>query len=485
MNTQIRRTTALVIVMFLALAGALTYVQFAKAGELRADPRNSRTYYDSFDRDRGPIVVAGGDIIVSSKPVDDDYSYQRLYADGPLYAPVTGYFTVVGPPSGIEATENDVLVGTSDSLFWTRVQDLFTGKQPRGGAVELTIEPKLQQAAWDALGDQRGAVVAFDAKTGEILAMVSKPTFDPNDLAVHNQQQVNQVYQTLEADPSRPLYNRAIGGDLYAPGSTFKLITAAAALESGRYQPDSQLDAPTALDLPGTSHKLTNFGDSSCASSGKMTLAAAMTVSCNTAFGKLGMDLGENAIARQAQAFGFGRALELPLAVTPSVFPAEMDKAQLAMAAIGQYNDKATPLQMAMVVAAIANGGSLMTPHLVRSTRDADLQVISTTPTSKLSQPISRATANQLKDMMISVVDDGTATRAQIDQVTVGAKTGTAQKDGGQAPDVWTVGFGEAAGRLLVVAVVVEDGGTVGQSASGGTVAAPIMRQVIEAGLVP
>ncbi|MDR1118520.1 MAG: penicillin-binding protein 2, partial [Bifidobacteriaceae bacterium] len=261
MNREIRRITLVVATMFVALLAASSVIQFGAAAELRADPRNSRTFYDSFNRDRGPIMARGGQVLARSERVDDDYSYQRVYANGPLYAPVTGYVTVVGPPSGLELMENAVLLGTADSLFSIpdRLREMFTGTEPTGGAVEITIDPGTQQAAWDALGDSRGAVVALDAKTGEILALVSKPTFDPNGLAVHDPAAVETAYKALEADTVRPLDNRAIAGRLYAPGSTFKLITAAAALESGDYSADSQLRAPDALDLPGSSAKLTNF----------------------------------------------------------------------------------------------------------------------------------------------------------------------------------------------------------------------------------
>jgi peptidoglycan glycosyltransferase len=480
-NREIRRVSLVVVAMFLALLVASSVIQFAAANDLRADPRNSRTFYNSFDHDRGPIIASGGTILAQSKKVDDDYSYQRLYAGGALYAPVTGYVTVVGPPSGLELIENEVLEGTADSLFWTRVQDVFAGKKPTGGAVELTIDPDVQQAAWDALGEARGAAVVTDAKTGEILAMVSKPSFDPNALAVHDPAAVQAAYTALENDPAGPLHNRAVAGDLYAPGSTFKLVTAAAALESGDYTADSELQAPDALDLPGSSRKLTNFGESTCAADGTMTLAQAMAVSCNTAFGWLGMELGQNQIARQAERFGFGEDLSIPLYVVPSVFPKSMDRAQTAMAAIGQFDDRVTPLQMAMVAAAIANGGREMKPQLVRSERAADMSVVTQPAAEELGRPISRTTATALRDMMIEVAETGTGKRARVDGVTVGTKTGTAETASGQAPDVWTVAFGEAQGRTVAVAVVVEDGGAAGKSGSGGTVAAPMVASILKA----
>jgi peptidoglycan glycosyltransferase len=482
-NREIRRIALVAAAMFTALLVAASTIQFGQAATLRADPRNARTFYDSFDRDRGPIMVRGGQVIAHSEKVEDDYSYQRVYASGPLYAPVTGYVTVVGPPSGMELMENEVLLGTADSLFsvWSRLQDLFTGVEPNGGAVEVTIDPAAQQAAWDALGDSKGAAAAVDAKTGEILTLVSKPTFDPNVLAVHDPKAVQAAYKDLEDDPSKPLYNRAISGDLYAPGSTFKLVTAAAALESGDFTAKSELEAPDRLDLPGTSRKLTNFGDSSCSGSGKMTLADALAVSCNTAFGALAMELGADRLAEQAQRFGFGADLSMPLYVRPSTFPKNIDGAQTAMAGIGQVDVRVTPLQMALVAAAIANGGRVMAPHLVRSERDADLQIAKETGAEEQGRALSQANANVLKDMMVKTAQEGTAKRARVEGVTVGAKTGTAEQGEGEAPDVWTVGFGEVEGRVVAVAVVVEDGGPKGKAGTGGQVAAPMVASILKA----
>ncbi|MDR2454304.1 MAG: penicillin-binding protein 2 [Bifidobacteriaceae bacterium] len=483
MNREIRRITLVVAAMFAALLVASSVIQFAAAGELRADSRNSRTFYDSFNRDRGPIMARGGEVLAHSEKVEDDYSYQRFYANGPLYAAVTGYVTVVGPPSGMELMENAVLLGTADSLFSIpdRLREMFTGAEPTGGAVELTIDPNVQLAAWEALGDSQGAVVALDAKTGEILALVSKPAFDPNALAVHDPVAVDTAYKALEQDPGRPLDNRAIAGRQYAPGSTFKLITAAAALESGQYTATTELEAPAALELPNSTAKLTNFGDSSCSGSGRMTLADALAISCNTAFGWLGMELGATALAEQASRFGFGQDLSVPLYVRPSTFPQNMDQAQTAQAAIGQFDDRVTPLQMAQVAAAIANGGQAMAPHLVRSERDADLQVAKEIAAEEMGRPLSRANADALKTMMIATAETGTAQRARVEGVTVGAKTGTAEKAPGQAPDVWTVGFGEREGRLVAVAVVVEDGGARGAAGTGGQVAAPMAAAVLGA----
>ena len=274
MNTPLRRLATVVVVMFLTLMGGATYVQFIQAGDLNLDPRNVRTLYREYGNARGPIVV-GGDAVASSTPVDDPFGYQRAYANGELYAPVTGHYSVVYGRTGIEELMSTELNGSADSLFYARLEDLITGRQPRGAAVELTIDPVVQQAAWDALGDQRGAVVAIDPATGAILALVSKPSYDPTLLAGHDTAQVNAAWTALQAAEGDPMVNRAIGGNTYPPGSTFKLVTAAAALESG-LTAASELAAPDQLDLPQTTAMLGNFGGSSCSATGVISLADAL-----------------------------------------------------------------------------------------------------------------------------------------------------------------------------------------------------------------
>lgn len=486
MNGPLRRLATVTLAMFVALLGAATWVQFVQAPSLNDDGRNIRTLYRQYGHDRGPIVVAGTPV-ASSVATDDSFRFQRQYANGPLYAPVTGYYAIARQPTGLEQALDDELDGSADTLFYSRLQDLITGAQPRGASVELTIDPAAQQAAWDALGDQTGAVVALDPTTGAILALVSKPSYDPNVLAVHSTKQVTEAYAALDADPGEPLQNRAIAGDTYPPGSVFKLVTTAAALENG-LTPETVLDAPTVLQLPDTTATLQNFGGERCSSSGQVSIADALRVSCNTAFANLGMQLGEDALRAQAEAFGFGKDLSIPLKVTPSVFAAEPDgralsKASLAQSAIGQYSDRVTPLQVAMVAATIANGGTQMTPYLVQTVRDANLSVIDQAEPTPLATPISPATASAIRDMMISVVQRGTGTAAQIDGVTVAGKTGTAQHgaDASEPPHAWFTAFAPAESARVAVAVVVEDGGSLGDEATGGRVAAPIAKAVIEA----
>lgn len=478
MNTPLRRLSVVVIAMFVALMAAATWTQFFQAATLNADSRNVRTLYREFDNSRGPIVIAG-EPVASSTEVDDAFKYQRSYTNGPLFAPVTGFYSVVYGRTGIERAKNDVLTGTSDSLFLSRVQDLFTGRQPRGSSVELTIDPAVQQAAWDALGDQRGAVVALDPTTGAILAMVSRPSYDPNVLAGHTTTAVNDAYRALLDDPSDPLVNRAIE-ETYFPGSTFKLIDAAAALEAGMTT-DTQLAAPQSLPLPGTTATISNFGGSSCGPGETVSLAEALRISCNTAFAQLGMDLGAEALQAQAEAFGFNSGLEVPLTVTPSLFPAPLNEPQTAQSAIGQYDVRATPLQMALVSAAVANGGTQMTPYLVQTVRNPDLDVIDEASPEVMGNPVSPATAAALRDMMVDVVESGSGTSARISGVQVAGKTGTAETTAQDPPHAWFTAFAPAETPRVAVAVVVENGGSLGNEATGGRLAAPIARAVIEA----
>jgi peptidoglycan glycosyltransferase len=480
-NTPLRRLASVVAVMFLGLMVAATWVQFVQAPSLNNDQRNVRTLYREYGNFRGPIVV-GGQAIASSVPVDDSFGYQRVYANGPLYAPVTGYYSVVFGREGIEKWLNTELNGSADSLFYERLQDLVTGRQTRGASVELTIDPAVQQAAWDALGDQRGAVVAMDPRTGAILAMVSKPSYDPNVLASHDFDAVRAAWDALLADEGDPLVNRAIAGDTYPPGSTFKLVTAAAALENGLTSA-SEVAAPRTLRLPQTSRDLQNFGGAACSASGTTTLADALRISCNTAFAQLGLDLGADRLRAQAEAFGFDSPLNVPMKVTESRFPEEPDAPQTALSAIGQYEVRVTPLQMAMVAATIGNGGVQMTPYLVQRVRSQDLTVVVEHDPAELGRPISPSTAQQLRDMMVGVVENGTGRAARISGVGVAGKTGTAQTTDDVPPHAWFTAFAPAEAPRVAVAVVVEHGGSMGSEATGGAVAAPIARAVIQAAL--
>ena len=481
MNNPIRRLSGVVALLFASLLLSSSYISFWQAGDLRDKSGNRRTLLENYGRERGPILVAGAPI-ARSVATDNELKYRRAYADGPLYAPLTGYYSFVyGAGSGVERSADPLLSGASDQLFYRRMVDLVTGRKPKGASVELTVDPGAQRAAAEALGDQKGAVVALDPRTGAILAMVSSPTYDPNRVAGHDVKAVQRAYAALNDDPDDPLVNRAIAGDLYPPGSTFKIVTAAAALSTGDYTVESELPGPARLDLPLTSATLPNDFSGACGPGNKVTMLRALEISCNTAFGSLGITLGGDALREQAAKFGFGERLAIPLNVTPSIVPAGMNPPQSAQAAIGQFDVRVTPLQMAMVSAAVANDGVVMKPFAVRTVRSPELSVLEEGKPQELSQAMSGEVAEQLTQMMQAVVDDGTGTRAQIAGVSVAGKTGTAQQGNDQPPHAWFTAFAPADDPQVAIAVVVEDGGRAGNEAAGGRVAAPIAKRVLEA----
>jgi len=481
MNEPVRRLSVVVLVMFLALMVAASWIQVVQAGSLNADGRNVRTLYREFGNFRGPFIV-DGERIVYSAPIDDPFNYQRTYTDGELYAAATGYYSIVFGRTALEQTENSLLAGSSDALFWNRLRDLFGGKEQRGASIELTLRAELQRVAAEQLGNQKGAVVALDPRTGEILAMVTSPTFDPAALASHDSSEVNDAYAALDADPDEPLVNRAIAGDTYPPGSTFKLIVAAAALQAN-YTPDSTVYAPDEFPLPGSSATIENYGGESCGPTPQISLERALTISCNTAFADLGVTLGWDAIRSEAEAFGWTDTFRVPLVVTPSRLPLDPDEAQVAMSSIGQFDVRATPMQMAMVAAAIANNGRLMTPYLVDTARASDLTIIQRSQPTLYGTPMTSAESNQLTQMMVSVVENGTGKAAQIRGVTVAGKTGTAETGNGTPPHAWFVGFAPADNPVVAVAVIVENGGSMGSEATGGRIAAPIAKSVMQKAL--
>ncbi|HWH98034.1 MAG TPA: penicillin-binding transpeptidase domain-containing protein, partial [Pseudolysinimonas sp.] len=476
MNKPLRRVSIFVLLMFLALFASTTTIQFFQQGTLQADGRNARTIYASFETERGQILV-DGQPIAYSEPIGDRYKYQRIYPAGPLYSTVTGYFSVQPSAGGLESELNSYLGGNSDAQFLDRLNAILTGRDPQGASVELTIDPVVQQAAWDALGDYTGAVVAIDPKTGAILALVSKPTYDPNSLAVHDGQLVEDTYEALVADPADPLIDRGISGDLNPPGSTFKLVVASAALESGQYTPESAFPNPSSLDLPGTTTSITNSADSNCGGGGEATIATAIRLSCNIPFAQLAGALGDDAIRAQAEKFGFGSSFDIPMPSEPSQYPQTANDAETWLSGFGQASVRASPLQMAMVSAAIANGGKLMQPTLVESIVAPDLSVLQSLQPKVYSTPLSAQNASLMTQMMVAGVTSGVASNARINGVEVAGKTGTAENGPGEPYTLWFTGFAPANDPRVAVAVVLEDR----QTGFGNLLAAPIARTVMEA----
>lgn len=481
MNTPILRMSRLVGALFALLLISATIIQFVQAPSLRARSDNHRTMLDNFSRDRGSILV-GETAIAVSKPSEGELAFLRSYPQGALYSHVTGYYGhIFGAQGGLELTDDGLLSGSSDALFYKRIADLLTGKKATGASLQLSINAKAQAAADKALGNQRGAVVAIDPRTGAILAMVSHPQYDPNTLSTHDGDAARAAGLALNADPTRPLVNRAISGNLYPPGSVFKLITAATALSTGAVTETTQIPGPAVMDLPQTTVGLPNHDGKSCGPGDLTTLQHALEISCNTAFGWLGLKVGPDALRDQAAKFGFGESLRIPMRVSPSTFPAAPNAPQTAQSAIGQYDVRVTPLQVAMVTAAIANRGIVMRPYLVQQVIGANLEILDSTAPEQLSQAISPEVAAALGRMMVAVVEQGTGKAARISGVAVAGKTGTAQQGNGLPPHAWFTSFAPADNPQIAVAVVVEDGGNAGEEAAGGRLAGPIAKAVMEA----
>jgi len=478
MSRQVRRIAVVLTVLLTALLLNLTWIQVIAADNYRSRAGNTRLTLEEYDRARGPILV-GRAQVAQSIPTDDALQYLRVYNPGAKYAPATGFYSIVYGATGLERTENAILSGSDDRFFVDRLQQLFAGARPKGGGVVTTLNAAAQDAAWEGLGGRKGAVVAINPATGAILALVSSPSFDPNLLSSHRPDEIRAAYASLESDPDKPLLNRPLA-ETYPPGSTFKLVTAAAALESGRFTPTTLIPGPAEYQLPNSTKKLRNWSGQPCGPNGQVTLEEALAVSCNTAFAWLGNELGDDALRDQAEKFGFSTQFQVPMNTATSRFPRDPDAAQTAQSAIGQFDVRATAIQMALVGASIGNGGTTLNPFLVDQVLAPDLSVLEQARPSVFRQAMTAENAAAELAMMVTTVTRGTGSNAQIPGVSVGGKTGTAQTGNGQPPHAWFVGVAPAEAPQVAVAVVVENGGGEPE-VSGNRLAAPIAKAVIEA----
>ncbi|MGH9002573.1 MAG: penicillin-binding transpeptidase domain-containing protein, partial [Acidimicrobiia bacterium] len=443
MNRQIRRVAVVILVAFMALLAAPLYWQVLAAPRLANDPRNTRVLIKEYGVERGKMVLADGNTVIAesvrTRDRQDPLEYVRRYPEGQRYGMITGFYSLVFGRTLAEQEFNSYLLGRAPEQFAQNVTDLLTARSTPGGTLMLTIDPAAQQAAEAALGQRKGAVVALDPKTGEVLAMTTFPRYDPNALASHNPEQIRRNWERLIDDPDDPLLNRATGG-LYPPGSTFKVVTAAAALEDG-VSLNQELPSPTVYDVPQTSADIRNFGGSSCSASGTLTLPEALQISCNTTFAALGVDLGDRKLAEEAEKFGLNQ--DSPYQVPPaaeSSIPTDQDVPATAQSAIGQRDVRVSPLQMASIAATIANGGRRMAPYAVSRVVSDKGNEVRRFEGEDLGQAIPARVANDLKDMMRLVVEKGTGTAAQIPGLQVAGKTGTAQHAQGKAPHAWFIG---------------------------------------------
>ncbi|MFD9909669.1 penicillin-binding transpeptidase domain-containing protein [Streptomyces sp. NPDC059063] len=481
MTRYIRHAAAFCALLLVALLVNATRVQVVDSEAYDDNPANRRLAIERFAQPRGNILVDGRPV-TGSKDTGEQLRYERTYKNGPLYAPVTGFASQVYGTTFLEHAEDDVLSGTDPMLAPVPLWNDITRALNPGGNVVTTVKAAVQRAAYAGLGGKKGAVAALEPSTGRILALVSTPSYDPESLAGTGSA-VTAAWSRLNGDPDKPMLNRALR-QTYPPGSTFKVVTAAAALDSGEITDvDAPTKSPDPYTLPGTSTRLSNEVEGCTDAS----LRYAFQWSCNTVFAKLGADTGLSALAGTAAKFGFNDSgLKVPSSVATSTFDTSMDRAQTALSAIGQYDTRATPLQMAMVSAAVAGGGFVKEPHLVdRTTTDDGATVSSTQPRSRY-QAMNPGTALQLRELMTDVVERGTGRNAAIPGVTVGGKTGTAQHGLGNAgtPYAWFIAWAQRAGDAepaVAVAVVVEDAAADRADISGGGSAAPVARAVMEA----
>lgn len=486
MNKSLRQLFTAVVVLFVILGLSSTVFTAIKATELNNDSRNTRALYHTLGAPRGAILASDGTVLAESVPTNDSFSYQRIYSNGLVYAPVTGFFSIThATDRGIESSRNEQLNGQASSLFWQQVKSIFTGSESKGASVETSIDPTLQTLAYQLLDGKEGAIIASDPTTGRILAMASTPSYDPNVLATHDGAQANTAYDDLVSQQSNPMLNRATS-QLFPPGSTFKIVVAAAALESGNYQPDTEIPAGASYTLPGTSTDLTNATTAGNGTDGKITLEQAVANSSNTAFAQLGVTLGADAIREQAEKLGYDdrilvdgtTATGTPSYTAVSKFPEDPADDRLALACIGQGDTLTTPMQNLLVAMAVANDGVLIQPTLVDRVRASDLSVISETYPHTMSEAFSADTANKLTQMMEQVIPAENPSLA-IDGISIAAKTGTAQiGESNEANDAWIIGFAPADDPKIAVSVVVHN-----VNDYGAHVAGPMMRAIMQEAL--
>ncbi len=484
MNAPVRRIVWALLAGFLALILATTWIQAVAGPGYRDDPRNPRLSAWRVGRERGAIITDDAVVAGHSDPnPEDPQTFTRVYPTVDRYAHTVGYVSVLFGSRGLERARESDLVSHRDSTI-SGVLNAVLGGDPRPRGLRLTFDDELQQAAVEALDGSRGSIIALDPTTGAVLASVSTPGFDPNSLVGSD---AGPAGKALEEDPGLPLLHRTIAVT-YPPGSTFKVVTTAAALETGIAGPATEFPDPEALELPGTSATIHNYDDGLCGDGESVTLAEAFVRSCNTTFAALGMQVGAEALTETAEAFGFNQEIPYDLPVLVSSMPEAADfsddPAATAQNSLGQRDVRSTPIQMALVAAAVANDGNIMIPYVVGDVFTHDGKIESETEPTLWRRAISPASAAILSDLMEQVVLSGTGRNAAVPDVRVAGKTGTAEVTG-SSPHVWFIGFApvdpEPGERQIALAIVLEDGGPAGETASGGSVAAPIAAKLFEA----
>lgn len=479
MNRSIRRVALALGVAFAALLANLHWIQVSQSKELVDNEHNRRLLVQEYSIERGQIVV-GDEPIAESIPTKDRLKFLRRYDDVKLYGHITGYYSVIYGRAGLERTFNDYLAGKRPETTRDWIDDLL-GRERAGHSLVLTLDDKLQRIAARRLGRQRGAVAAIDPKTGAVLALYAFPNnFDPNRLSSHDPEEVRDAWERYNRDKRKPLTFRATQ-ERYPPGSTFKIVTTAAAFELGKMTPSTSFPYDRRLDLPDSDRTLGNFGGSTCGGS----IRQAFLASCNTAFARVGMRVGAKKLFDMASRFGLNQPMDFDIALAASCVSAipggdcggpPPSRPHTAYSAIGQFNDRLTVLQMALISATVANGGTVPQPYLVEEAQDEAGRTVWEHRVRRSRRIYSERTADWLKELMIDNVRFGTGRPAAVSGVEMGGKTGTAQTGvSGEPPHVWFAAFGPD----IAVAVVVENGGTLRSEATGGRVAGPIAAALV------
>jgi peptidoglycan glycosyltransferase len=480
MTKEMRRLSIVMLFMFLSLFVATSWIQVVQGDSLAQTQGNTRSLLDSYQIQRGSIIVDGMPI-ATSVPSNDEFQYQRVYTDSPMWSDVTGYFNpALQSSTGIERALNADLSGTGSGAFFSEIERIVSGQPQRGFSVELTLDAAAQRAAYEAFGDLEGAAVAIEPDTGRILAMVSTPGYDANQIAVHSASEADAAYNTLDELKPNPLVNASIN-EVSPPGSTFKVLVAAAAYATGDWTPESTLPNPARYTLPGSNSQVSNAWGGTCGSGPTVTIAEAIKLSCNIPMAELAVELGSQEILTMAEKFGFNQEFETPLSVTASSYPRALDDAQTALTGFGQGKVTSTALQVAMISAGLANDGLVMKPRLVDAVIGNDLSTVREYSNEEFDRATDADVADDVTKSMVASVRDGAAQGARIDGIDVAGKTGTAENDGDEPYTLWFTGFAPADDPKVAVAVVVQNGGGMGQSGSGDTLAAPIAKKIIEA----
>jgi peptidoglycan glycosyltransferase len=467
-NLRIRHLFGLVIVLFGLLVGFTSYWSVFDAEGLEANSANKRLLLEEQRIRRGLIFARDGAVLARNRVTGRGSTrfFERVYPTAKLFSHVIGYSFVERGRAGLERFDNDDLTGETDEF--TSIIDDLRGKEREGDDLITALDPGAQRVAIEALAGRPGSVVAIEPQTGRVRAMVSVPDFDPN--------RIPNAFSELNKAPQSPLFNRATQSG-YPPGSTFKVVTATAALDTGAFTPQSALDGKSPKEIGGV--PLTNFGGQSF---GSVPLTTALTKSVNTVWAQVGERLGKDTMYKYMRRFGFNSKPPIDLPGdelrTSAVFDGakvldDSDAVDIGRVAIGQERLLVTPLQMAMVVSAIANDGSLMRPHLVQEVRDQDGRTVREVEPSEQSEVMKAATARTLGAMMSQVVEEGTGTAAALAGIDVAGKTGTAEVGG--TNQAWFIAFAPVGDPRVAIAATVER--TTGQ---GGTVAAPIAKRVME-----